>query len=187
MEKLKTYISGFGFLTPEEYHEIFCHVTIRNYAKGEYFLKAGMIAEKIGFITNGLVRYFEDEEHTKYFAKEDDFITELESFNGRTPSTDSIQAVTDCRIIYFSRESFHASMASVPAFVPIVQRITESCLLKKLNHKAPFLIQDASTRYENFLRDHPDICMRAPLGYIASYLGITPQSLSRIRKNLVRQ
>ena len=75
-------------------------------------------------------------------------------------------------------------MAEIPGMQDLFNKLLTEELLKKLTHRSPLVNEDATTRYLNFMQEHRAVLQRVPLSYIASYLGITPQSLSRIRASL---
>jgi CRP-like cAMP-binding protein len=187
MENFRKYLAQFGHLTQEQFAFIEENTSVLYLKKGAHFLKQGSVLRKSGFIMEGVMRiyeYTEKDEVTSYFLKENQFVASLESFNDGLPSEKSFQAVTDVKLMVMSYESLQQCMAVIPPLAGIVYRITEQSLLTKLNHRNPLVVEDAKTRYEKFVREHPDILLRVPLGYIASYLGVTQQSLSRLRREL---
>jgi CRP-like cAMP-binding protein len=126
------------------------------------------------------------EEDTCYFLKENQFAVALESFQQQIPANESLQALTDCELLTLSYDKMQVLYQQIPQWQSLVAKLTEHALLTKLYHRSPLVNADAKTRYENFLRDHADIALRIPLGYVASYLGITQQSLSRLRRDRIQ-
>ena len=92
--------------------------------------------------------------------------------------------MTCCKLIVFSNCDWKEILLEIPVLEQVVQEINRQALLVKLKRVSPLIAQDATTRYLEFLQKYPTLVNRIPLSYIASYLGITQQSLSRIRKNI---
>ncbi|MCC3157136.1 Crp/Fnr family transcriptional regulator [Hymenobacter sp. 15J16-1T3B] len=95
-----------------------------------------------------------------------------------------VQAVTDCRLLVFSHHDWRNLASVVPGWDAIVHRMVEQMLSQKLARVMPMRAQDATARYLAFMETYPQLANRVPLTYLASYLGITQSSLSRIRKNV---
>jgi CRP-like cAMP-binding protein len=157
--------------------------------KGEYFVSEGKVCRNLGFIAEGLMRYarFEEngDETTCYFVSEEDFTGDPISFDTQKPSTMNIQAVTDCVLVTLSFEAKQQLSKNVPRFNEIMAAIGRKTMMDLLAQKDFLLNRDASARYQYFMEHYSHILRRAPLGYIASYLGMTQQSLSRLRKQLL--
>ena len=190
MEKLRNYLSHFEVLTSEQFDLIAQRASRVQLKKGEYFFKEGSIFRKAGFITEGIVRvsqFTEKDEVTSYFLKENQFAASLESLNDNLPAVRNLQAATNTRLIVIGYEDLQRLTECIPPFARIVHRIIEHTLRMKLDHRNPLVVEDAKTRYERFAQEHADILQRVPLGHVASYLGITQQSLSRLRRELIRK
>ena len=100
------------------------------------------------------------------------------------PSTEYIQAATNCKLLVFSNQDWKEISDTIIDWENIIQKITNKSLAQKLERVSPLISQDAATCYLKFMEKYPTLGNRIPLSYIASYLGITQQSLSRIRKNI---
>lgn len=166
----------------EDLSSVFASQRLR---KNELFLKAGEPLTRIGFNLNGIFRYyyndFEGNEKTKYFVEENDFILSLSSLIEKSPSLYSIQALEDCEILTAPAAVIDAMITDSPAWQSIYRHILEKTYVIKEKREAEFLMCDAKERYLNFVRDFPMINRKVKLHTIASYLGIAPESLSRIR------
>jgi CRP-like cAMP-binding protein len=156
--------------------------------KGEYFFEAGKVANQFGFMTEGVLRVCSFNEDgldiTKAFIPENHFVLNVTSFNNETPSEVYFEAVTDCILIVFSKESLNQLAFIIPALKDILFKISSTVLTNKFKINSVMLIQDGKTRYLEFLKLHPNLANRVPLSALASYLGINQSSLSRIRKNI---
>ncbi|KEO73924.1 Crp/Fnr family transcriptional regulator [Anditalea andensis] len=188
MEMLIEYILQFGNLNQQQIGFISQKAQESALKKGEYFSEAGKIARKVGFILDGVIRfcYYSNtgEEITSYFMDENNFFVDLNSFDNKIPSTGYVQAVTDCKLIVFSQENWQELSNTIVGWDKIVQKILSKAMVEKIDKINPLLSEDATTRYLKFLEKYPKLTNRIPLSYLASYLGITPSSLSRIRKNI---
>ncbi len=190
MDALLQIIHQFAKLSPLDIELLNRSLHSQHLKKGQHFLLEGDVSRKIGFIEKGIMRVYvtneQGEEDTCYFLREQQFAVALESFNRQIPAPESLQAVTDCALLTLSYDKMQLLYQQIPQWQSIVAKLTEDALLNKLYHRSPLVNADAKTRYENFLRDHADIAIRIPLGYLASYLGITQQSLSRLRREIMQ-
>ncbi|MCO4293857.1 Crp/Fnr family transcriptional regulator [Solitalea sp. MAHUQ-68] len=181
-------LSQFKKFSSDELQLIEAQLVVRKVKENEFLLERGAVCREILFITEGLVRTLihnnDGEEQTHYFIKENQFIADLESFNNLTPATESIQAVCDSTLIVLSKKSIDLLIASIPQWKETMLQIAQKALMEKIYTRNAYLGVDATARYLKFITEQGDIALRAPQSIIASYLGITPQSLSRIRKQV---
>jgi CRP-like cAMP-binding protein len=188
MDKLINYLLEFGQLNQQQIDMIKRKAQVLELKKGDYFSEAGKIPKQVAFIEEGILRvcYYnsEGDEITKYFVDENNFAVDINSFNQKIPSSEYVQAVTDCSLLVFSTESLNDLSATIIQWDGIINKITEKALVEKVNKLSPMLAEDATTRYLSFLEKFPNLANRIPLSYLASYLGITQSSLSRIRKSI---
>ena len=157
--------------------------------KGDCFLETGKVAKQLGFVKTGVlsVCYLNDqgEEITKAFITEHHFALNISSFNNKTPSEVNFKALSDCTLLVILEKDLTELAAEIPCWNTIFSKIAAAALTSKLKISNNMLIQDAKTRYLEFLRIYPGLANRIPLSALASYLGIKQSSLSRIRKNLI--
>ena len=188
MEKFIEYILHFGNLNQQQIDLITKKATEQELHKDVYFSEAGKISRQVGFIVEGIIRvcYYNNkgEEITKYFIEENNLVVDIESFDNEIPSTAYVQAVTDCQLIYFSKKDWQELLNTIIGWDTIVHKIISKALIQKVERRSPLVSEDATERYLKFLEVYPNVVNRVPLSYIASYLGITQSSLSRIRKNI---
>jgi CRP-like cAMP-binding protein len=182
------YLKQFGSVTPEGENILREKLSVKFLKKDEYFLEAGEVCRELGFVAEGIVRAFYCDRYgndfTRFFLKERHFAVNLFSFNEESASSEYLQALTDCRLIVISRKNMDYFYANIPEWTGLISRITEKALLAKMEVKNALLERDATERYLYFIEKHPELIQRASLGHIASFLGMTPSSLSRIRKTL---
>lgn len=188
MEELIRYLLQFGQLNQQQVELIKSKATYKTVEKGAYFYEAGRSATQIGYVTEGIFRvcYYNKsgEGFTRYFIYENRFVADINSFRDAMPSTEYIEAVTDCQLMVFSRDGFNELARLIPDWNDIFAKITSNVLENKMKASSNMLVQDAQTRYVHFLEHYPGLANRVPQSMLASYLGITPSSLSRIRKSL---
>jgi len=160
----------------------------RNYKEGDYLFHADNICREMYFVCNGVLRIMVLNEHgnqvTYFFLKENQFCTILNSFNNNIPAHESISAACDVEVLVFSKASLTKLYSQLPYLKSLIDQVTQQALLDKIDLKNGYLGYDSTSRYKMFLMRQPEIALRVPLSDVASYLGITPQSLSRIRKNI---
>ncbi|AYL95103.1 Crp/Fnr family transcriptional regulator [Mucilaginibacter celer] len=155
---------------------------------GEYFLEQGHLCRYVGFIEKGLLRYHisdDGDQKTLYFNKEGEFTCNYQSFLPREPSNTSIQAIEDTSLLVISYENLQRLYTTVTEGNKLGRLAIEVVFLNHLRQLKSFYKDSPTARYRQFLQAYPDLVQRIPQYYIASYVGIKPQSLSRIRKRMV--
>lgn len=187
MEELIQYILKFGSLNKQQIELIIDTGKALKIKKDNYFSEAGKVPKQVGFIVNGVIRgcYYNNkgEEITRCFILENSLVCDYVNFEANTSSSEYLQAVTDCNLIVFSKNDWEELSHIIVGWDNIKNKMVQLCMYQK-SRKGPVISQDATTRYLEFLENYPSVINRVPLSYIASYLGITQQSLSRIRKNI---
>lgn len=188
MDKIVNYLLQFGNLNEHQINLILSLIVNKEIAKEDYFHEAGKVPGEVLFLTEGIMRicYFNNkgDEVTKYFMAEGNFLVDVNSYNQEVPSTEYIQAVTDCKGYVLSRRAMQELSMTIVGWDAIIGKITTKGLADKVNRISPMMTEDGTERYLNFLKKFPNIVNRIPLSYLASYLGITQSSLSRIRRSI---
>jgi CRP-like cAMP-binding protein len=163
-------------------------VSFRKVAEGEVLFEEGHICREMFFICKGVLRIVAQNDKgnkmTYFFLKENQFCSILNSFNNNIPAAEGIEAACDAELVVLKKQKLFDLYERLPYVKELITGITTQSLLEKINVRNSYLGEDAATRYRNFLMRQPDIALRVSLSDIASYLGITQQSLSRIRKNM---
>lgn len=188
MEKFIEYILQFGNLNKQQIDLIKSKATEIQLRKDEFYWEAGKIVRQIGFITDGVLRvYYYDskgEEYTRYFIDENRLILDGPNSEGNYTPSEYLQAITDCKLTVFYKKDWKEISDTIIGWENIVQKINNKQHTEKIERRSILVSQDAATRYNEFIDKFPTLANRVPLSYIASYLGITQSSLSRIRKNI---
>ena len=191
MEKLKAALSFGGILTRENIEEIISYFDEKVLEAGMDFSAIGKVSDEIGFIDKGVVRAYAvndaGEEVTRYFFRDNQFIVDLESYYSRKPSTSPLQAAINSRIYFVKRQDWEKLTENIPSLFILTKSLSEALLLNKLKDNDFLNFGTATEKYREFIKRYPDLALYIPQQYIASYLKITPQSLSRIRKEIASQ
>jgi CRP-like cAMP-binding protein len=168
--------------------EFFVHKKIR---RKQFLLWEGDVCRTIGFVTKGCLRNYsvdhKGEEHVIQFAVEDWWVSDLYSFLSATPAKESIDALEDSELLVLDRTSRDALFEAVPKLERFFRLLLEANLVATRKRVASLISDSAEQRYLDFLKTYPNLVERLPQNQIASFLGITPQSLSRIRKELAEK
>lgn len=188
MKEFINHVLQFGNLNKQQIDLITSKATELTLCKDDYYWEAGKTVKQIGFITDGVLRVYyynnKGEEITRYFIDENHLIlwsnTKSEVY---TPS-EYISAITDCKMIVFSKLDWKEISETISGWDNILQKIVAKYHSEKISRRSELVSQDGTTRYLDFIEKFPTLVNRVPLNFIASYLGITPSSLSRIRKNI---
>ncbi|MGI9649652.1 Crp/Fnr family transcriptional regulator [Chryseobacterium sp. RLHN22] len=184
-------ISRFVTLTPEEekiYEDL---LTLQKFPKKTHLLREGEICQFEGFIKEGCVRtYYLDEngfEVTLLFAVEDWWITDIDSFNNKTPSKIFIETLEDTEIYMLTSETKEELLYKVPKFERAFRMMMQRYVVTLQNRLVNTISQPATDRYLEFIRVYPTIPQRVAQYYIASYLGVSKEFVSTIRKRLANK
>jgi CRP-like cAMP-binding protein len=159
----------------------------RFFKKGEHLLQAGSVCRYVTFIETGLVRYYinsDGQERTNYFNKEGEFVCNYMSFLPQAPSMINIQALEDTTILVINHNDIQELYKEVEHGERFGRMAIEQVYLIAINQIGSMYTDPPEVRYSKFLSDFRNIVQRIPQYYIASYVGIRPQSLSRIRKRI---
>lgn len=187
MDELIGYLRQYGHLDSQQIGMIERKLDKLSVPKGAYFSQAGKVANRIGFITQGVMRICyhsqEGDEFTRSFRAENQFVGNTGSFFSGIPCGEYIEALSDCQLLVIGKDAYTELAATIDSWNDIFLRITSQAMLTKVQATGTMLGQDATTRYGNFVAQNPGLVNRIPLFALASYLGITQSSLSRIRKN----
>jgi CRP-like cAMP-binding protein len=188
MDEFINYLLKFGNLNKQQTDFIRSKAKTLELHKEDYFSEAGKIPRQVGFILDGVVRfcYYNNngEEITHSFSEEHNFVSDQQRFEAQVVASEYIQAVTNCKLLVLSKKDWDEIGNTIVGWDTIAGLIVKNCLLKTIERRSPLVSEDATARYLSFIEQFPGLVNRIPLSYIASYLGITQQSLSRIRKNI---
>ncbi len=184
MQQLINYIEKFVKLDSKSIEELEKLAKIESYSKNEYILEAGQRCNKIWFLKKGMVRKFhihDTKEVTSWIHVEYDIFTSLQSYAQNIPSFEYLQACEDTEVISITRKNSE-ELARFPQFPAFSNALMEEAFVNVDIHTKALNSKNAKGKYEYLREIAPEIIKRAKLGHIASIIGITQETLSRIRK-----
>ena len=185
---MRAAMSGIAPMDDAEY-EIFCgYIKPTRLAKKDHLFTAGQTCTRIGFVNEGCLRYYlldnDAEERIIYLAMENWWIGDLGSFNHGHASLNNLQALTDVELLLMERGSFDELCERCPNWEKFFRIATQKAYAAITDRYIQSQALSAEEKYLRLVKKSPSLFQRVPQHYIASYLGIKPQSLSRIRKKL---
>ena len=184
MEPLLTHITNYAPLSPEAQDALQDAFEKKAIAKNEYLLNEGQVCRHLYFLEKGAVRGFynlDGKEITHWFGFEKDFVTSFHSFITQEPAVENIQLLEGCILWSISKETLTELFNQHHEIERLVRIAYEKYYIRLEERFVNAQFKTAAERYENLLQQAPHILERAPLGCIASYLGISQETLSRIR------
>ncbi|MFC3196486.1 Crp/Fnr family transcriptional regulator [Parapedobacter deserti] len=190
MSKLLENISLIIRLDAEEQKKIERAFIPASLRKGEHWITAGKVCKQVAFLHSGKLRvYYGDisgDETTCHFFMPESFVSSLTSFLTNTPSTEHITAMEDSELLNISKERLEALSDEIPKLHIWRRVIAENLFISMEKRVAMLQSKTAYERYSKMIEEDPRILLSVPLQYTASFLGITPQHLSRLRRESVK-
>jgi CRP-like cAMP-binding protein len=183
-------ISRHVSLSVEEQKIFTSKLKLRKFRKKQYVLQAGDVCRFENFVTKGLLRaYSVDEsggEHIVMFGMEEWWISDLYSFLTELPSTLHIDALEDSEILSIEKPDLNNLYEELPKFERVMRILFQNAFVAQQRRILSSLHETAETRYVDFVKGYPALEQRIPQTQIASFLGMTPETLSRVRKQLAK-
>jgi CRP-like cAMP-binding protein len=187
-ELLQKHIARRINLTEEEFDRCMKYFIPKKLRKHQFLLQEGDVCRSIAFVSKGCLRCYsvdeKGEEHIVQFAIEDWWISDPYSVLTSEPSIYNIDALEDSELLLLEKHAEERLLVEIPKFERLFRLLLESRFVATQRRISESLSTSAEERYLSFLKTYPEISRRVAQAHIASYLGITPQSLSRIRKDL---
>jgi CRP/FNR family transcriptional regulator, anaerobic regulatory protein len=159
----------------------------KQFKKRELILQEGQVCGHVYFINSGCLRYFynvDGQENTAQFFFENAWYTDFDSFLTGRPSKLNIQALEKTEVLMLSSKNIHELYDEIPKFERLGRKMAENAFLGVRSRNEMLENFTAEERYLNLIKERPKVMERVPQHFIASYIGIKPESLSRIRKNI---
>jgi len=164
---------------------------LRNCKQGEWLVKAGQVARHLYFINSGMLKitvpHPTGDDLVYYFIQQNQFIGMLHSMYGKEPSAQGLQAACNTEVSYISDDGLMALYARISYLRGLIDEIKLTTMAHMITLRNGYLIGDALDKYKLFLENEPAVAAMVTQKDIASYLGITPQSFSRIRRMLMNR
>lgn len=178
-------------LTNEQMEAVLQNIEVVHIKKKGAFLKAGDVCKYQGYINKGCMRvYFTDHkahEHVVQLAFEDWWIADLMSFFTGLPANYSIEALEDTELLVLERSKVEQMFETIPPYEKSFRVLLQNAYISLQKRMIGSMSQSAEERYQELTRKYPQMELRVAQHHIASYLGITPEALSRIRKNIIEK
>lgn len=191
MDKLKSALAFGGILSGADIEALAINFRHHKAKAGGYIQELHEVATEIIFVHSGVLRVFgidaDGNDITKHFIRENQFFANLESYYSKLPATEAIQCAVSSEFYTIKFSAFERHLQEIPNLFIFFKSISEVTLLNKIKDNDFLNFGDAKTKYLELLRRYPVLVQQVPQQYIASYLKITPQSLSRIRKELANK
>lgn len=188
MEFMRQFLISKNIPLSDENWNIFASRNIRKeFKKKDIILNEGEIDNYLTFIEDGAARLFfarQNKELTTRFVFKYQYLTSYDSFLQRSPSRCTTEALTDMIVWQIHYDDLQEVYRTSPVGNLIGRLTIESIYIEKLNKEFSFLSESAEERYLKLMKEQPDLFQQIPLKHIASYMGITPQALSRIRRRI---
>jgi CRP-like cAMP-binding protein len=182
---LHKHFNKYVTLSDEEFQRASSYFNFKKYKKHQYILQEGDVSRYETYILKGCARIFEidekGQEHIIQFGLEDWWVGDMNSYFSRLPSRVNIDCIEDCEVLQINADNFEKMFDELPKLEKHFRKLFQSAFVASSQRIYSSLSKSASQRYKEFLENYPHIGRRVPNSYIASYLGITPQSLSRLR------
>lgn len=187
MKEIRKYFEKYTAISDEDWNTFSSRLSRNIYPKKTLLLKAGKIEKHLSFIEQGIIRFYIDNgdgELTFSFAFNNSFFSAYDSFLTQSPSTYNVESLTDCTVWQLAFDDLQFIYSNTQVGNLIGRHASEDLFLKKSKREISLLKDTAETRYINLLTEQTHLVRAIPLKYLASYIGITPQALSRIRRRI---
>jgi CRP-like cAMP-binding protein len=186
IENIKLYIT----LNEQEIQLLLYALDRKSFRKNETFFTEGKISDEIYYVTKGCVRLFYNvngNDKTAFFYTEGQFICAGESYTYKLPAIENYQAIEQTEIFVLTKSKIEALLTEVPKFEIIARIATENELIACQKVIASFVTKSAEERYIDLLNTQRELFQRVPQQYIASFLGVSPETLSRIKNRVFKK
>lgn len=184
-ETLKAYIRNIISLEDEQMELVLSYFKPSRHLKNEVLVEIGQVNQYMNFIEKGCVRFFfmrdDGQDMTRNIAFENQFATGLASFISGQPSMEALQTLEDSRLLRIKRDDFYELLNRVPQWEKFYRNYLEYAYMNNLNIYKREIMKDAMERYKELLRIHPEVVKRLPNKIVASYLNMSPETLSRMK------
>lgn len=187
LPQLQAYVSQFVTLSELEWAAITPLFQPVRVAKDEFLVRHGEVCRQLYFGSRGLLRHYylhEGRDTTRYFAPENQFATALSSFLTGQPSIEQVQALEETALLRIGYDQWQHLMRTVPAWRELPGRLLEAAYVADTRRLESFICQTGQQRYEALLRHQANLVQRVPQYHLATYLGLQPETLSRIRRKV---
>jgi CRP/FNR family transcriptional regulator, anaerobic regulatory protein len=190
MTQLEQYIkSYFGILEEKSLQAIASLFKITTFKKGDFFLKTGSNCNRLGFVEQGFFRIFvtnPDKEITQWISSKGYFVTDLSSLVFQNTARWNIQALTECEVFVIEKKDYDNIKNVVPEWLTLEKLFITRCFTSMEDRIFSLLSLSAEERYNLLFTQNSELFNQVPLHYLASMLGMTAETFSRIRSNKMK-
>jgi len=190
-EAFESYLRGKAGLNDDEIESVRAVCIEKKIRKRQYLLQEGEVCHYECFIAKGCLRMYgvgdDGAEHILRFAVENWWISDRESYNNGTPSRFNIDALENCEVILINKPDFINLLTTIPKLRDFIDGLLARSYDAIQNRVMSAISYSAEERYQHFISRFPDIFHRVPLHMIASYLGVSRETLSRVRSQFVQK
>lgn len=187
MEQIRKHLERTFKLTDEDWMTFSSKLTRQEFPKKTLLLKVGQTENYLSFIEKGIIRFYiprDENDLTFGFVLDNEFVSAYDSFLTRVPSIYNVETLTETILWRLTYDDLQAIYNETKIGNTIGRYASEGLFLKKSKRELALLNDTAEQRYLKLFTERPNLIRQIPLKYIASYIGITPQALSRIRKRI---
>lgn len=186
MEEFKAFIKKVVSIDEHDLDLVISKCRLKTVPKGKLILKKGQIANQYFFIVSGGVRFYyhiDHQENTTWVCFKNEFFTEISSLNPQKPTRFNIQAIEKTEVIVIDKKDMDFLYGYIPSWEEFGRKIWEETAMRMIDQILNFQTLSAEERYREFM-NNPEFLQKIPVKQLAAVLGITPNALSRIRKNV---
>lgn len=186
MKEFSDFIKSKIAVEESDLQAILSKFKVKSVKKGQLILKRGQVAYQYFYIKSGALRFFygeSDKQLTAWIVFQNEFFTEISSLNPQKPTRFNIEAIENTELIYIDKPEMEKLYKQFPAWQELGRITWEAMAVRMIDQIISFQTLSAEERYLEFMANS-ELLQRVPVKQIASYLGITPNALSRIRKNI---
>ncbi len=187
MEQIRTYLDKIARQTDHDWHIFSSKLSRKEFAKKTLVLKAGQTENYLSFIEKGIIRFYmpgDENDLTFSFTFANSFVSAYDSFLTQLPCAYQVETLTDTVLWRLTHSDLQIIYKETGVGNLIGRHASEELFLNKSRRELSLLRDSAEQRYLNLFKEQPHVIRDIPLKYIASYIGITPQALSRIRNRI---
>lgn len=174
-------------MSEEEFGILAGYCEIKQFAKGEVLNRPGEVCDWLSLINEGILRYYHavnGKEHIGEIFFKGQMVTDYCSYTLQTGSMIYIDVVKDCELVIIKKSDMEHLKQTMPGILKFIAAYLAMNYISNFQRNTSLLMDSAETRYLNLLRDRPEVVRQVPLYMVASYLGITPEALSRTRHKI---
>lgn len=186
---IEAYLHSFNLLSEAEIKAFEACIRPETLAKGDFLIRAGEVCRSVAFVKTGLLRSFftkdDGTEITYCITFPDTLITAYSAFITNKPTEENIQALSNTELLVIQKADLDRLTATGGNWTLLLKHLAEQQYLELEQRLFMFQKEKAVKRYALLLKNQPDYILQIPLQYLASYLGITPRHLSRLRKEIL--